>query len=984
MDRKSWPWKKKSSEKAAAATVTEVVDQNGDKKPSYIQISFDQYSHLNGLKDEVKNYEETVSKLEDQIKDLDLKLSTANADITAKEVLVKQHSKVAEEAVTGWEKAEAEASALKTHLETVTLAKLTVEDRAAHLDGALKECMRQIRSLKEENEQKLRDVIATKTNQMDKLKAEFESRIGEFEQELLRSAAENDALSRSLQERSNMLVRISEEKSQAESEIEHLKNNIESCEREINTLKYETHVITKELEIRNEEKNMSMRSAEAANKQHLEGVKKIAKLEAECQRLRTLVRKKLPGPAALAQMKMEVESLGRDYGGDNRQRRSPARPSSPLMSPMSHMSQISEFSLDNTQKFNKENDLLTERLVAMEEETKMLKEALAKRNSELQVSRNLCAKTSNRLQTLEAQMMSKSPSKGSFEMPAEIFSRQNASNPPSMASMSEDGNEDARSVAGSFMSELSQSNKDRNGTKMKKTESANQLELMDDFLEMEKLACIPNGSKANGSADHSSADSDAEILPATQLKKRISTVIQSLPKDAAFEKILAEIQCAIEDAGSGVKLTSNGTNVNGLKEEKEIAMSNETTEEKVNIVEVITQELADALSQIYQFVSYLSKEATPCHDTFSRKVQEFSVTFDRVLGKEKTLVDFLFDLSRVLTEASELKIDVLGFNTSEVEEIHSPDCIDKVALPENKALRKDSLGEHYQNGCSQSSDSDIPDDCIGTSGYEPKLAPVAAAPACKFTSEEFEELKLEKEKAETNLANCEADLEATKSKLQETEQILDEVKSDLESAQKSNGMAETQLKCMVESYRSLETKSSELELELTSLKGKIENLEDELQNEKENHRQALTKCQELEEQLQRNNQNCPTCSVTEADPKTKQDNELAAAAEKLAECQETILLLGKQLKSMCPQTEQVASSPSQEQTLNHEEEDNEYTNHQDNKLSSPSDKETMRSPVGSKHRHTKSNSSSSSSGLTPEKHSRGFSSKAFASLCGMT
>ena len=744
--------------------------QENGKKASYIQISFDQYSHLNGLKDDVHKYEAQVLNLQDHIKELDSKLSTANADITSKEALVKQHSKVAEEAVSGWEKAEAEASSLKTHLETVTLAKLTVEDRAAHLDGALKECMKQVRSLKEENEQKLHDVIVTNTNQMDKIRDEFESKIREFEQELLRSGAENDALSRSLQERSNMVIRIKEEKSQAEAEIEHLKSNIESCEREINTLKYETHVITKELEIRNEEKNMSMRSAEVANKQHLEGVKKIAKLEAECQRLRTLVRKKLPGPGALAQMKMEVESLGRggDYGDHHRQRRSPARPSSPLMSPMS---QVSDFSL------HKENDLLTERLLAMEEETKMLKEALAKRNSELQVSRNLCARTANKLQTLEAHRMS---------------------NPPSMASMSEDGNEDARSVAGSLMSDLSQTNK---------TKSANQLELMDDFLEMEKLACLP------------STDSDAEIPP---LKKRISTLLQSLPKDAAFEKILEEVQCAIEDAG--------GPNV------KEIAMSSETTEETV------TQELAHALSQIYHFVSYLAKEATPCQYTFSQKVHELSVTLDRVLSKEKTLVDFLFDLSRVLVEASELKINVVGFNASEVE-IHSPDCIDKVALPENKAL-KDSSREHYQCGCSQSSDSEIPDDCIG---YEHKLSAVA----CTFTSEEFEGLKLEKEKAETNLASCEADLEATKSKLQETERLLAEVKSDLESARMSNGMAETQLKCMVESYRSLETRSSELEIELSSLKSKIENLEDELHEEKENHQEALTKCQELEEQLQR-------------------------------------------------------------------------------------------------------------------------------------
>ncbi|KAJ1398044.1 Filament-like plant protein [Sesbania bispinosa] len=127
------------------------------------------------------------------------------------------------------------------------------------------------------------------------------------------------------QERSNMLIKLSEEKAHAEAEIEHHKSNIESCEREINSLKYELHVISKELEIRNEEKNMSMRSAEAANKQHMEGVKKIAKLEAECQRLRGLVRKKLPGPAALAQMKLEVENLGRDYG-ETRLRKSPVKP----------------------------------------------------------------------------------------------------------------------------------------------------------------------------------------------------------------------------------------------------------------------------------------------------------------------------------------------------------------------------------------------------------------------------------------------------------------------------------------------------------------------------------------------------------------------------------------------------------------------------------------------------------------------------------
>ena len=169
---------------------------------------------------------------------------------------------------TGWEKAEAEALSLKNHLESVTLLKLTAEDRASHLDGALKECMRQIRNLKEEHEQKLHEVVVNKTKQIDKLKLDFESKISNLDQELRRSAAENAALSRSLQERSNMLIKLNEEKSQAEAEIELLNSNIESCQKEINSLKYEVHIVTKELEIRNEEKNMTVRSAEVANKQH--------------------------------------------------------------------------------------------------------------------------------------------------------------------------------------------------------------------------------------------------------------------------------------------------------------------------------------------------------------------------------------------------------------------------------------------------------------------------------------------------------------------------------------------------------------------------------------------------------------------------------------------------------------------------------------------------------------------------------------------
>ncbi|KAM3188722.1 hypothetical protein P3L10_034557 [Capsicum annuum] len=172
MDRRSLPWKKKSSDKTAsekpAALIVESASAPSDstepkvdqgkqeiKKPKYVQISVESYSHLTGLEDQLKSLEEQVSGLEDEVKDLNEKLAAAQSEMTNEENLVKQYAEVAEEAVSGWEKAESEAAKLKNHLESVTLLKLTAEDRASHLDGALKlhldgalkECMRQIQNL---------------------------------------------------------------------------------------------------------------------------------------------------------------------------------------------------------------------------------------------------------------------------------------------------------------------------------------------------------------------------------------------------------------------------------------------------------------------------------------------------------------------------------------------------------------------------------------------------------------------------------------------------------------------------------------------------------------------------------------------------------------------------------------------------------------------------------------------------------------------
>jgi chromosome segregation ATPase len=749
MDRRSWPWKKKSSPtgKGAATASDSTVPSEGDrggqdsyKKPNYVQISVDSYTHLTGLEDQVKSYEdqvksyeEQVKALEDEVKELNEKLSAADSEITTKESHVKQHAKVAEDAVAGWEKADLEALNLKNEVESLTALKISAEDRATHLDGALKECMRQIRNLKEEHEQNLHDVILAKTKQCDKIKLEFESKIDILNQQLLRSGAENAAITRSLQERSNMLIKISEEKSQAETDIEVLKSNVESCEREISSYKYELHLLSKEVEIRNEEKNMSVRSADSFNKQYLEGVKKIGKLEAECQRLRSLVRKKLPGPAALAQMKLEVENMGQDY------RRSPVKNVECSPEKIIH-------------KYQKENELLAERLFATEEETKMLKEALAKRNSELQASRSICASTVNRLQVLETTTQQK-----------------NLSQNPSLTSLSADGNDDEVISC---------------------SENANDLQLMDDFVEMEKLAYLTQEKETSAKAD--------------------------------------------------------------------IA---ETT------THTISQEVIAAISQIYDFAVLIGEEAKLVkgtsfdEDGFSVKLEELSVAFNDVVNGKIDLTEFIISLNIVFGKASKLRFSVINYNETD------PDCIDKVALP---------AGENIP--CEGSFDSDSP--CEGN------FVPISEPVRCKCSSEEYEKLQSERDKLVEDLASSE-------SHLKETEQLVTQIKSQLASEQKSNSLAETQLKCMAESYKSLETRAEALQAEISVLQAKIESLDNELSLEKSCHQDALAKCKDYQEQLERSVENC-----ADTNEKTNQEREITAATEKLAECEESILKLGKQLKGL--------------------------------------------------------------------------------------
>ena len=98
---------------------------------------------------------------------------------------------------------------------------------------------------------------------------------------------------------------------------------LEFSQKQCSSLKYEVRMLQEELKIRNKEREYDLKSVNAAQKQHQESTKKITVLEAECQRLRTMIQRRLPGPAAVAKMKDEVKRKGAG-SVDNRVRRSRA------------------------------------------------------------------------------------------------------------------------------------------------------------------------------------------------------------------------------------------------------------------------------------------------------------------------------------------------------------------------------------------------------------------------------------------------------------------------------------------------------------------------------------------------------------------------------------------------------------------------------------------------------------------------------------
>lgn len=307
------------------------------------------------------------------------------------------------------EKAEEETRLLKEELEQ---QKTASNERLAHINSAFKDCMDQLNGLRHDQDQMVRNAVMKTSTEFEKSQKKLEEKLSETSKRLASLTAENSYLSKALVVKEKLMEDLNAIKKQTEAEFEALMARLDSVEKENAFLRYEFMSLEKELHLRNEELEYNRRSLEASNKHHLESGKKIKKLEAECQRLRALTRKRLPSPGILANIQSHIEVEGRNRGNFGR-------------------NVVNGDSVDHT---NKQLSFLIDQLQDLQKENRYFKECLAKKDEE-------------------------------------IFSMSNEVRAIALVSGSDDKSTDQK-------------------TKPECTMMASEMSLMDDFVEMEKLAIV--------------------------------------------------------------------------------------------------------------------------------------------------------------------------------------------------------------------------------------------------------------------------------------------------------------------------------------------------------------------------------------------------------------------------------------------------------------------------------------------------------------
>ncbi|KAJ4836219.1 hypothetical protein Tsubulata_025593 [Turnera subulata] len=966
MDQKTWLWRKKSTEKIGVATE---------------KVNVPEKNH----EEEIQSLLADKEELENKLKNLTEKLASALSDCNAKEDLVKKHAKVAQEARLGREKAEAQIVSLTHELDETLHKRVASEERLTHLDAALKECMQQLRFVREEQEQRIHDAVMKTSKEFEKAQMMLEEQLADTNKKLAKISAENTNLTKALLSKEKLIEDLSKQRAQLEAEFNALMVRLESTEKDNASLKYEVRVLEKELEIRNEEREFNRRTADASHKQHLESVKKIAKLESECQRLRLLVRKRLPGPAALAKMKSEVEMLGRDSVDMRRSR-----------SNSSSSGLVVEYATDRSPETpSRKIKFLTEQLCIMEEENKNLKEVLSKKGNELQFSRAMYARTASKLSQVESHLDELSKGPTTLEPARNSF----VSHDLSLASMSDIGSDDkascAESWASALMSELEHFKQGKQRSSLSgKIVGAVDINLMDDFAEMEKLAIVlvdkQSGSPQSNASEvvsplksnlkdfssgiaagkeiilvsdsglgESNQENKSNDKAPSWLRDILKVVLEkSRATQRGTEHILEDVRVALAD----MKLEGSAENVDTKESVKDtdasissqiggyiewkstdVDIDVEAASDKNN--KQLLSDLNKPMSRIIELLEGISLPYAhySTSETVPRKDESFlsHKTMETHSGYLVRVFQWKIpELSAVLQQFVHTCYDLLN-GKSDVDKFAQELCsaldwiMNHCFSLQDVSSMKDAMKKHFDwdetrsegeadvGMIGQFSDSIWPMVAASNGHHkhlEKDVAHSSVGDENKRLINELLRIETSRKELEGKLQSATDESESLIKQLQESEKTIKALQKELETLRGSTAMAENQIENDKLMKEDLDTQLKVAKVELNEARQKFSSLEVELENKVSYCEELEATCLELQLQHESVTKKAiPDNKQQQEEKQLRTDWEITAASEKLAECQETILNLGKQLKALASPREaamfnKVISTPPADDT----------------------------------------------------------------------
>uniref|UniRef100_A0A0D9W6V9 Filament-like plant protein 7 n=1 Tax=Leersia perrieri TaxID=77586 RepID=A0A0D9W6V9_9ORYZ len=254
------------------------------------------------------------------------------------------------------------------------------------MEDSLRSCTEQLLLVREEKECLIIEAADKLSLEQGKIQA-LQQKLEDANKRFAKVTTENYNLRNTINLKDKVISELSESEALLNQKLTDATARLELSHKQCASLQYEVRMLQKELEIRNKEREYDLKSIDAAQKHQQESVKKITSLETECRRLRAMVQKRLPGPAALAKMKDEVDRRGDccvDYG---RRPRIPARPSSHLV----------------TQRHLASEDYLV-KIQELNDENRYLRQLLAKKENDLQFVQLQYADGASKLSVVQRQL----------------------------------------------------------------------------------------------------------------------------------------------------------------------------------------------------------------------------------------------------------------------------------------------------------------------------------------------------------------------------------------------------------------------------------------------------------------------------------------------------------------------------------------------------------------------------------------------------